>query len=236
MIIYLSFDIGLIIAPSVQGHRLIDQETAVHWTDEEFLSRGQTFAFWCPNVQSDPRLREQPQQPRPGHLSGSKIAQSKHWWALEEQVVGNGSVEEARITVSDAAGCNQQRDRHRNRQIDGERVAEALNEDLASELPENVAQIRGNDLNEQHVDDGIVVGVHFNCVADLRLNNVWQTGAEPSRHLLDDDFVRAECVAEQIEQVHRVVALEPQYDDERAEKHEDFPQREENAVEVSGGA
>ena len=66
-------DVALVVATPVETHRLIDEQRIVERIDEKLLGRRQTFAFGCPDVQRDPRLRQQPQQPHPRVLIGDDL-------------------------------------------------------------------------------------------------------------------------------------------------------------------
>lgn len=61
----LRFHVPLVIPPPVECQRLVDEERVVHGRDEQLLRGGQALTLWCPDVQRDPRLGQQPEQPHP---------------------------------------------------------------------------------------------------------------------------------------------------------------------------
>jgi hypothetical protein len=60
------------------------------------------------------------------HLIGEVVVQEVIRRGLEEQVVGDSASEVARVGVPEAADSDQQGDDHRNRDVDRQRVADAL--------------------------------------------------------------------------------------------------------------
>lgn len=67
--------------------------------------------------------------------------------------------------------------------------------------------------------DGVVGGIDLHEVADLRrVDEIGKRLSEPGRNLFDDNLVRTEALAEEAEETGRVVALEPENDDDGEEK------------------
>lgn len=131
---YFDLDFRLIVPSPIEAHRLVNQQRVIHRHDEELLRGRETLAFGRPDVQGDPGLRQQPQQPHPGILLRHEVIEEVRQRRLVKQIIRYGAVKEARIIVAETARGDQQRDRHRYREIHRERVAEALNQDLAREL------------------------------------------------------------------------------------------------------
>lgn len=68
------------------------------------------------------------------HLFGDEVVEEINRWRFEEQVVRYHVMEEARVTVSQTAGSDQQGDGNRNCEIHRERVAKSLDEYLTGEF------------------------------------------------------------------------------------------------------
>lgn len=67
----LRLDFALVVPAPVERQRLVDQERVVHGGHEQLFRGRQTLALRGPDVQRDPRLGQEPQQPHPGVLSGN---------------------------------------------------------------------------------------------------------------------------------------------------------------------
>lgn len=68
----LRLDFALVVPAPVERQRLVDQEGVVHGGHEQLFRGRQTLALRGPDVQRDPRLGQEPQQPHPGVLSGNE--------------------------------------------------------------------------------------------------------------------------------------------------------------------
>ena len=69
----LCFDLDLVVSAPVEAEGLVDEEGAVHGPNKQLLGGGQTLALGDPDVEGDPCLRQQPQQPDPGMLVGNEV-------------------------------------------------------------------------------------------------------------------------------------------------------------------
>ena len=80
---------------------------------------------------------------------------------LPIQVIRQGIPEPTGILVSESASCDEEGNGHWNGQDDGERKREALDDNLARKLGEDVGKVGRNDLDEEEAE--------FN--EDIKLNN-----------------------------------------------------------------
>ena len=64
------FDLGVVVPAPVEGQALVDEEGVVHGVHEELLGGGEALALGSPDVEGDPCLGQQPQQPHPRVLRG----------------------------------------------------------------------------------------------------------------------------------------------------------------------
>lgn len=65
------------------------------------------------------------------YFSSDEVIQKVDGRRVKEQIIRYGVVEKAGISISQTAGGNEQGNRHRDGQVDGEGVAEALDHDFA---------------------------------------------------------------------------------------------------------
>ena len=87
-------------------------------------------------------------------LIGDEVLQEVAIGALPVEVVGDILAEEACVLVPEAARRDQQGDGQGHGERDREGKAETLDDDLARELANDIGQVRGRDLDQEHVDGG----------------------------------------------------------------------------------
>ena len=111
-----------------------------------------------------------------------------------------------------------------------------LNADLAGEFAKDIGQVGGEDLNEEHVEGGLVPGQDLHNLLQLvRPGQVGQDGIWPTvqnpRHI---DLVDGKAVAKAREQRRNRRAVEVEKEQHGGEEQHHLPHRDEGVDKVAG--
>lgn len=109
-------------------------------------------------MSSDPRLREQPKDPKPSELlEDIRKHVEANWRHVEEDVIRENVVINTNISFSKPAQNNQRRDGEGNGDVDREGERERLNVNFTCEFGEYVTNVRRRNVRQQNPPNSINV-------------------------------------------------------------------------------
>ena len=157
---------------------------------------------------------------------------------LPIQVIRQGIPEPTGILVSESASCDEEGNGHWNGQDDGERKREALDDNLARKLGEDVGKVGRNDLDEEDVDWRRAVGTNFDVLlkklssGDVR-KHFSSSSTQAVVDLGDVDRVPIEGGRELAEERSNVSGVEVEEEERAAEEDDDLPEWDEGVSKVA---